>query len=202
MSQFTLYQMHAEKTVLYTEHGSHLYGLANEHSDKDSYEVFLSGHGRMKQYAKQHVDKDDNDVTVVHLNRFIASVLKGSPVALEALFSKQATVDNDYSAFFAALRPSPYRVITMYRKLAMNFAFEESKTEYKAFKTVRHAFRLALNLNDFMKCGRFNPELTQEQAEYITTMAEFRSTPEFRSLLEQAFEQASQGIWNCPESAI
>ena len=200
MSQFTLYQMHAEKTVLYTEHGSHLYGLANEHSDKDSYEVFLSGHGKMKHYVRQHVDTEDNDVTVVHINRFVDSVLKGSPQALEALFSQQATVDNDYSAFFAALRPSPYRVITMYRKLAMNFAFEESKTEYKAFKNARHAFRLALNLNDFVKYGRFNPELTQEQAEYITELAGFQNTPSFRALLEKTFEQASQGVWNCPES--
>lgn len=198
MSQFTLYEMYAEKTLLFTQHGSHLYGLANEYSDKDSYTVFLGGTGKMKRYARQHVDSDKNDVTALHLSRFVNSVLKGSPQALEALYSQQANIDPQYKAFFNALRPSPYRVITMYRKLAMNFAFEESPTEYKAFKTARHAFRLALNLNTFVQHGRFNPELTQQQAEYITGLAELRETSGFRTLLERTIEYASHGNLKAP----
>lgn len=61
--------------ILYTMHGSHLYGLAHEHSGRDTYRVVLCDD---KRYTSHMVD-DVSDSTVIHLDRFVQQVNKGVP---------------------------------------------------------------------------------------------------------------------------
>lgn len=202
MRAFYNYEEYAETTVLRTIHGSHLYGLANEHSDNDNYEVFLGGYGTMKRYAEQHVDEHGEDLIVIHLDRFIQNVNRGAPQALEALFSTEAYIDPRYAPLLQALRPSRYATYDRYRRTALNFGLSHGgrsaarasrDSDYDRFKLARHALRLTLNLNDFMLHGFFNPTLSADEAEYITTLATAHEAPAFEYLLRNMLEAAGRG---------
>lgn len=172
------------RTILYTEHGSRLYGLADEHSDYDTYRVVT---GLEKRYAKQRVE-GDQDATVIHLDRFIEQVGKGVPQAMEALHSRESYVDPGYRALLGNMRPSSYKVYDTYRRTALNFGLGRAD-----FKHRRHALRLALNLRDYMRAERFNPRLNPSQVAFVNRYARYDHPLSYeellRSLLEHTMEE-------------
>lgn len=72
------------RTLLFTEHGSHLYGLNHADSDKDSYRVYLD-HSRHSR-ALQTLEGQD-DIFQINLTAFIRQVAKGTPLSLNAMQS-------------------------------------------------------------------------------------------------------------------
>ena len=168
--------------ILYTVHGSHLYGLAHEHSDRDTYRVVLCDD---KRYISHMVD-DVSDSTVIHLVRFVQQVNKGVPQALEALYSRSATHNTAYLPYLRSLRPDPYTVADTYWRTALNFAEGD-------FKQKRHAMRLVLNLHDFMRYGSFNPQLTPAEVTFVNRYARF-DTKEFRVFIRSYLEYSLRGV--------
>lgn len=206
------------ETILHTIHGSHLYGLAHANSDTDSYSIFIGNPegspnengmdtAATKKFAKQTFDQDGNDILKMHLSRFLENAREGSPQALEALFSPYAEFDPRYEAFFQGLRPSMELARARYRRTIINFAFHhggrsatraqrEQKNEKERYKLARHSLRLTLNLNDLMRYGYFNPSLSEEQAEYISELAQCHEYDGFAEALERMLEDAQLGRMN------
>lgn len=168
--------MAPETTILKTIHGSHLYGLARENSDLDTYEVFIGGD---KRRAEQRLDGQD-DIVRIHLDRFLDQVNKGVPQALETLFSPQADKHPEWAPYLNSLRPSLDQARATYRRTIYNFAFRHGGRTGAALdrakaterlKIRRHALRLAVNLHELMVAGRFNPSFSSDQANWLTDVA-------------------------------
>ena len=168
--------------ILYTMHGSHLYGLAHEHSDRDTYHVVLCDD---KRYTSHMID-DVSDSTVIHLDRFVQQVNKGVPQALEALYSRSAAHNTAYLPYLRALRPNRYAVADTYWRTALNFAVGD-------FKQMRHAMRLVLNLHDFMRYGSFNPQLTPAEVTFVNRYARLDAQA-FHVELQSFLEYALRGV--------
>ena len=137
-------------SILYTEHGSYLYGLNHSGSDYDTYEVVRVGRTRQKV-------ADGLDHTTVALSDFLDKVQRGVPQALEALWSPVKQVDPDWEAFLSGLQPDYYRTIDTYQRTIKNFLNADSSKKWK------HAVRMSFNLRDFKAEGVFNPRLTPAQ---------------------------------------
>ena len=150
------------EVILYTPHGSHLYGINHAASDEDFYAVVTDRKVNKYADASQSI-VDKKDVTVVGYSKFLAMCHKGVPQALEALMSPMATVD-EIEAFRAGYVIAGNEVISTYLRTIKSFTLDER--EGKQPKLRRHAVRLALNLNDIVESGRFTPVLTSEQAEF------------------------------------
>ena len=168
--------------ILYTMHGSHLYGLAHEHSDRDTYRVVLCDD---KRYTSHMID-DVSDSTEIHFDRFVGQVNKGVPQALEALYSRSATHNTAYLPYLRSLRPDPYTVADTYWRTALNFAVGD-------FKQKRHAMRLVLNLFDFMRDGIFDPELRPAEVAFVNRYARLDAQA-FHVELQSFLEYALRGV--------
>lgn len=154
-------QFKVDKNVLFkTIHGSHLYGLNHAGSDKDYYTVVIGNSSRANRKTRQTI-VDGVDSLRVSLNHFMELAQSGSHQALEAMFSEKTSGD-----IIEAMRKNYYvgsNIFQIYERTIRNFALSDD------FKRRRHALRLTLNLNEMTHRGRFNPTLTKEQAEEITT---------------------------------
>lgn len=154
-----------DKRILFkTVHGSRLYGLAHENSDEDFYTVLDKVKTKKAKYAKQSIT-DDEDSMVVDFGTWVNMCVNGVPQALEAMFSTMVLYD-DLADFRAGFRAGT-GVYERYLRTIKSFALAEDAT----IKKRRHSLRLALNLNEMSKTGRFNPTLSAEDADYITRMA-------------------------------
>lgn len=177
------------RALLTTVHGSHLYGLDHQGSDLDTYSVIL---GRHPNFARQ-VKRGDDDQMTLSLNRFAQMVESGVPQALEALWSPSAMIDPDYRPYLSALRPGFHETRMRYRRTILNFAFGQGGRTGSAAERVnpqklrRHALRLALNLADYSRFGRFNPSLTPTDRLWVLTSAD---DPDFESILRGALDTA------------
>lgn len=143
--------------LLRTIHGSRLYGLDHENSDRDYYEVY-SGKGRAKQDIV-----GDTDTLRISLDSFMYQCRKGVPQALEALYSTMKEV-NDIPFIVDTFNPMCIEVYKTYLRTITNFW---ANTDVKR---KRHAIRLCLNLSDIMKYGRFDPTLSEYQKCIVTSM--------------------------------
>lgn len=153
-----------------TIHGSRLYNLHHAESDYDYYTVVDKVKNKKARYAT-HKIVDGVDSVVVDLGTFMGLVDKGVPQALEACFSQCAEIDR-----IEDLRKGVHAgsaVWGTYLRTIKSFALQDD------FKHRRHALRLALNLRDLRRYGRFNPSLTEEQIEMISSMARTDSAYEF-----------------------
>lgn len=177
--------------VLTTLHGSRLYGLHHANSDNDTYTVYV---GASRNFAKQSVNGSE-DVTRLGLDSFISQVFRGVPQALEALFSPYAEFHPSYEAFFKSYRVGASEMAMRYRRTVQNFCFEplvkdedgntdESlpRVAHADFKRRRHGFRLALNLSEGLREGRFHPVLTEPQKAFVNANAEVTDDYEERVL--------------------
>jgi hypothetical protein len=142
--------------------GSRLYGLANDNSDFDYYTVIPTVKKSRKRYVRQTI-RDGVDSVVVDMSTFMAFCDAGVPQALEAMFSTVAEIDSiaDFRASYFVNLP---RMVATYRRTIKNFASGNLKQR-------RHALRLAINLNEAMSHGRFDPRLGPHQASAITAIA-------------------------------
>lgn len=143
-----------------TPHGSRLYGLAHADSDFDRFEVY----GWDKARGKQTIEGKD-DVTRTSIDSFLRYCDRGAPQYLEAMFSKQATVDA-IPYIRANYHPDMRKVRRKYTSAIIDFWTRG--TEAKSLKTRRHALRLLLNLRDMEAFGRFDPTLHPDDAAMIT----------------------------------
>lgn len=141
-----------EELLFKTRHGSHLYGLNHADSDEDFYTVVRRPRSKRQKYAK-HTIVDGIDTMKVDLPTWLRLCEKGVPQALEAMFAPNPLVDNipwlraGYRAWGAEVRGRYHRTIE-------SFIFVDSSLKKK-----RHALRLALNLQDLRRYGRFNPQM-------------------------------------------
>lgn len=153
-----------------TVHGSRLYGLAHAGSDEDFYTVVskkpYTGKGQGKaRYAKQTIVGDE-DSMIVDFGTWVEMCRSGVPQALEAMFSDMTVGDDRIADFRRGFRVGT-EVYERYFRTIKSFALAEDDTRKKR----RHALRLALNLNEMARTGRFNPTLSAEDARYITWMS-------------------------------
>ena len=143
-----------------TPHGSRLYNLAHANSDNDTFEVWL---GRRTRQSIQGAD----DVLRVSYDDFLKGVAKGVPQFLEALYSPYKTVDRlDH----LNLHPSYWTTVNTYLRTIKSF-WRDDPTDPRDFKLRRHSARLALNLQEFMEKGRFNPVLDAPGREWCEQYA-------------------------------
>jgi hypothetical protein len=152
-----------DKVLFKTVHGSHLYGLESENSDRDFYTVVLrERRGRKYKYAKQTVTGDVDNMTV-DVGTWLLMCEKSVPQALEAMFSPKPLVDE-----LSALRNS-YRVGGTMRDTYLRTM--ENFVQSGDDKRKRHALRLYLNLKQASRYGRFNPRLTAHQRWWVDSVA-------------------------------
>lgn len=154
-----------------TVHGSRLYGLAHENSDEDFYTVVMRPSRDLRynrqpkaNYSKQKISGSEDSV-VVGFGTWIEQCKSGVPQALEAMFSDMVVVDH-ISEFRSAFTAGP-ACWPKYMDTIKSFAYAEKDS----FKRKRHALRLALNLNEMARTGRFNPTLSPEYADMVTGLA-------------------------------
>jgi len=161
----------SREVLFKTIHGSRLYGLNHAGSDDDFYTVVTKkltdtriGRQTKARYAKQTI-VDNEDSMVVDFGTWVEMCKSGVPQALEAMFSGMPLEDR-----IGDFRASWYcgdQVYQRYFRTIKSFALSEDE----GIKKRRHALRLALNLNEIGRTGRFNPTLSKEDANYITRMA-------------------------------
>jgi hypothetical protein len=160
------------ETLFKTVHGSRLYGLNHAGSDEDFYTVvtkktYATRYGQQPKarYAKQKIDGNE-DSMVVDFGTWVEMCRSGVPQALEAMFSNMQVGDDRIADFRRSFRVGT-EVYERYFRTMKSFALADDPT----IKKRRHALRLALNLNEMARTGRFNPTLSPEDARWITGMA-------------------------------
>lgn len=142
-------------------HGSHLYGLNHEDSDLDTYVVY-SGKGKSKQTII-----GDDDVIVHSFDSFMTQALKGVPQALEAMFApREAIIHSEIDYIRDRFVACGSETIDRYCRTIYNMNLGN-------FKQKVHAFRLAMNLQDLQKYGRFNPRLNKRDRRDLTYLINY-----------------------------
>lgn len=143
-----------------TPHGSHLYNLAHAGSDNDTFEVWA---GRR---SKQSISGSE-DVLRVSYDDFVKGCSRGVPQFLEALYSPYKTVNR---LEHLHLHPSYWTTVHTYLRTIKSF-WRNDPTDPKQFKLRRHSARLAVNLQEFMEKGYFNPVLVAGDREWCEAYA-------------------------------
>ena len=153
-------------TVLFkTIIGSKLYGLSHADSDNDYYIITPTRYVSRKLNVQQKITGKE-DIVAVDFRSFVELARKGAPQALEAMFSRASKSEffEDYRTNYYASDPE---VIHTYMRTIKSF----SLTEVDGFKRRRHALRLALNLEELLYTGRFNPTLSSSHVSKISSLA-------------------------------
>lgn len=168
-----------DTVLLKTIHGSKLYGLDHAGSDDDFYVVTPTvrvARVSRKNHVKQTIT-GNLDTVYVDFKTFTRLASEGVPQALEAMYSKKNVSEffEDYRQGYFCSDPI---VLHTYMRTMKSF----SLTEKLPFKRKRHALRLALNLEEILYTGRFNPTLRPDQAARITKYAEYDTNKYFREL--------------------
>lgn len=144
-----------EGLIFSTVHGSHLYGLAHEESDRDVYYVY-EGRGTK---LRQSMSGADDSVRGT-LDAFLKRAYTGSHQSVEALFSREKVwasgMQEKYGAMLDRLYIEGGEVFAKYERTIKKFCYGD-------FKQRRHACRLRLNLQSLRECGRFDPRLTETE---------------------------------------
>lgn len=147
-----------------TPHGSRLYGIHHADSDYDTFQVY----GWQKGRARQSI-QGNQDVTRVSFDKFMTYCEKGVPQYLEAMFSRQATV-NLIPYITDTYRPNMVNVRDVYKRTIKSFWMDGM--ENNDAKKRRHAVRLKFNLQSIQVRGRFNPTMN-ELEKTVANMATF-----------------------------
>lgn len=150
-----------------TVHGSRLYGLHHAGSDEDFYTVYTKvptlGKQVKSKYSKQTI-VDGVDTMALDLGTWLGQCQMGVPQALEAMFSELPIMD-DISHLRRSYRATGAEVQARYLRTIKSFCLAEE------FKKKRHGLRLALNLQELMRTGRFNPTLSPVDIEFVSDYA-------------------------------
>ena len=148
-----------------TVHGSRLYGLAHAGSDEDFYTVVSKVKTARAKYAKQSI-VDGVDSVVVDFGTWLYQCEAGVPQALEAMFSYMQIGEDKLKDFRRGFRAGT-QTWERYLRTIKSFALDEDNN----YKKKRHALRLAWNLNELAKYGRFNPTLSEYDIKNINSLA-------------------------------
>jgi len=169
-----------------TVHGSRLYGLSHANSDEDFYTVVSKVKTAKAKYARQSI-VDNVDSMVVDFGTWLRQCEMGVPQALEAMFSQMPLVDN-IESFRLGYRCGT-GVWERYLRTIKSFALNEDADEKLRFKKKRHALRLAFNLNELSRYGRFNPTLDDGIAGICTIGADLMDG-------ESVYDLAMTYVWS------
>lgn len=142
------------RLILSTPSGSRLYGLSHALSDYDTFEVYCTNK-RLRQLIS-----GDRDRVRMGLKQFQHGLEKGVPQCLEALWSREKTV-NELAWLESSFVPGIGAATVTYLRTIKSF------WQAGDHKRRRHACRLHLNLLDLQKHGRFNPTLDAEQRRWV-----------------------------------
>lgn len=148
--------------VFRTVHGSHLYGLAHEGSDRDTFIVTFEDRGRARQTMV-----GDDDTVRVGWRTFLERATSGSHQSAEALFSTR----KEWTPAGAALLPLIEGVRVTGGEVALKYERTIRKFAYGDFKKRRHAARLWVNLIGLRNEGWFNPTLDPGSIELVNWLA-------------------------------
>lgn len=162
--------------IFMTVHGSHLYGMAHEGSDRDYYLVYEGTDPKLRQRVV-----DGADVVRGTVDAFLTRAVSGSHQSVEALFSPfkvypSLEMRERWDPLFEGLRITGPEVFEKYERTIRKFCYGD-------FKRRRHAVRLAQNLKGLRGNGRFNPDMTAEEIEMANTLAADLSAEELRHVL-------------------
>lgn len=148
--------------IFETVHGSHLYGLAHENSDRDVF--FVTDSKRRKSRHSFHEELGFDQVRV-GLATFLRRVQEGSHQSVETLFSPyKVWHQEEYREMIEGYRVSGPEVFAKYERTIKNFCYGD-------FKRRRHACRLSLNLYDPRGMGFFNPVMTELDKKFANEYA-------------------------------
>lgn len=176
-----------ERRVLFkTTHGSHLYGLAHEHSDNDLYTVLDSVPKRRARYAKQKIYEDGTDSMVVDFGTWLGMCQDGVPQALEAMFSSKAIYD-DIADFRRAFRVGTRSHERFLRTI-------KSFSVHQDYKRKRHGLRLALNFHDMSRYGRYEPTLTENEVDFVSSVAHKDTDVVYATAMNIALDRLPPGM--------
>lgn len=145
--------------LLKTVHGSRLYGLSTEQSDYDYWEVYANRLPSPTKLIKQTIT-GELDVVRCNLSTFMMNAGKGSPQALETMFSDKCEID-EISTLRRNYRLDTGRFYHTYNSLIYRNLYSDKKN------AARHCARLALNLRQGLAYGRFEPTLSEKKIERI-----------------------------------
>lgn len=150
--------------LLRTPSGSRLYNtMTRPDADYDWYEVY-EGKGRTTQTFE-----GEDDRVRMSLDNFMTRAGKGSPQALEAMWSREAFIDN--MPWRWNFHPNVAQTVETYRRTIKSFWLSGDP------KRMLHAHRLEYNLTDFLDSGRFNPTLTDGTVALLRAMVEDNWAP-------------------------
>lgn len=174
-----------EDTVLFkTATGSKLYNLANANSDDDYYVITPTKYvaGKSRRSAIKQSLTGDLDTVFMDFKSFVNLCSTGAPTTLEVMFSQASRSDffEDYRNGYYCSDPA---VVHKYMATIKRFSLE---TNDKQFKYRRHALRLALNLEEILYTGRFNPTLSNSTATQITRFTEMSDEKYFKELKQMS----------------
>jgi len=163
--------------LLRVQAGSHLYGYATATSDDDYFEVhthpFMIPTRDEPRQVRQTI-VDGVDTIQMTLSHFVERAAAGSHQALDAMFA--ANPETDLLGGFRTSYRAGTDVIPSYIRIITKFAVQGGHRKQ------RHALRAMLNLHDIMDTGRYTPELTAEQIQFLDDHASLPS-PEFMKFL-------------------
>lgn len=163
--------------LLRVQAGSHLYGYATETSDQDFFEVhtepFMIPTRDEPRPVRQTI-LDGVDTIQMTLSHFMERAAAGSHQALDAMFA--ADPETDLLGGFRTSYRAGADVIPAYMRIITKFAAQGGHRKQ------RHALRAMLNLHDIMDTGRYTPELSTKQIQFIEEHSSL-PTPEFMRFL-------------------
>ncbi len=138
--------------IFETIHGSRLYGLDHENSDRDSYVVTTSRRRKPRQTVQ-----NGNDVVTVGISTFLEYAKSGSHQSVEALFSPyKVWHDESWRPLIEGMRIGGADVFAKYERTIKAFCYGD-------FKRRRHAVRLSFALKSLRTYNRFNPLMTSQE---------------------------------------
>lgn len=170
------------RTLFMTIHGSHLYGLSHEASDVDYFRVVEKQPHMTKKRLDTHIITGPLDIQTVDLTTWLEDCRRGSPKALEAMFSTQPMVDT-IQYLRASYRP-PSQPWPMYARIMENYRDKDETVKSKV-----HMLRLATNYRALVKDGWFNPTLPQYKVDTYREVAECSTN-------DEVFVTATRLAWN------
>ena len=164
------------KVLFSTCHGSRLYGLSHANSDYDYYTVTDAGSAKAHQSIKEL-----DDTFTVGLGTWMEMCKKGVPQALEAMFSQKEEFDN--IGFIRKNYVSGISATDTYLRTIKALCYDGT------YKAKRHSLRLALNLYDLQRSGRFNPTLSPNEVDFVSDKANRDSDAVYATAMNIALDR-------------
>lgn len=161
--------------IFSTIHGSHLYGLAHEGSDRDVFYITTSP----RRKARHSYNEVGWGQARVGLDTFLLRIQEGSHQSVEALFSPCKIWNPEYlflKPMLDSYRVSGGEVFAKYERTIRKFCYGD-------FKRRRHAVRLQCNLSGMRRCGWFNPVLSDAERDCCNRLADRWQDDDLREIL-------------------